>query len=283
MTQKTKRMLIQALHFVVCAVIAVLMAYPLLWMLGASFKENAEIYNNANIFPKAEWVTTAFADGWRGVGELNFGVFMKNSVLIVLMVVPLTLISSTLTAYGFARFRFVGKQVYFMLMLSTLMLPNAVIQVPTYILFRDLGWLNSYLPMVVPSAFAANSFLVFMLVQFFRNLPRDLDEAARIDGCNAMMILIRILVPLCVPAMITTGLFQFMWTWNDYFRPLLYLNSGKLYTVALGLRMSLDTTSGVQWNQIMAMSTLSVLPCIILFFCLQKYFVEGIATSGMKA
>ena len=283
MTQKTKRLLTQTLHFVICSLIAILMAYPLLWMIGASFKENAEIYNNANIFPKDAWVTTAFADGWRGVGELNFGVFMKNSVQIVLMVIPLTLISSTLTAYGFARFRFVGKQVYFMLMLSTLMLPNAVIQVPTYILFRDLGWLNSYLPMVVPSAFAANSFLVFMLVQFFRNLPRDLDEAARIDGCNSMMILIRILVPLCVPAMVSTGLFQFMWTWNDYFRPLLYLNSGKLYTVALGLRMSLDTTSGVQWNQIMAMSTLSVLPCIILFFCLQKYFVEGIATSGMKA
>ena len=225
---------------------------------------------------------TSWRDGWYGVGTLHFDTFIKNSILVVVPNVLFTILSCTLTAYGFARFRFVGKKIFFMLMLSLLMLPNAVIQVPTYILFRDFGWLNSYKPLIVPSLFASSSFLIFMLVQFFRGIPKDLDEAAIIDGCSSMGILVRILVPLCLPAMVSAGLFQFLWTWNDYFHPMLYLNSTNLYTVSLGLRMSLDATTGVQWNNIMAMSTLSILPCVVLFFCLQKHFVEGIAAGGLK-
>lgn len=279
---RLKRQIRSFLHILVCAAIGYVLVYPLLWMLFASFKDNGEIYNNSALFPRGDWVWTAFRDGWKGVGDANFGVFMKNSFLVTVPSVIFTIISSALTAYGFARFQFVGKKVFFMLMLATLMLPNAVIMVPTYVLFRDLNWLNTYKPMVVPTLFASSSFIIFMLVQFFRNLPKEMDEAARIDGCNAMMILIRILTPLCAPALISAGLFQFMWKWNDYFSVLIYINSVKKYTAALGLRMSLDSTTGVQWNQIMAMSVVSILPCVLIFFALQKYFVEGIATSGIK-
>jgi len=282
MTARQKNRLWTAVHLLVCILIGFVMAYPLLWMVGAAFKQNGEIYNNSHIFPRGEWVLTSWRDGWYGVGTLHFDTFIKNSILVVVPNVVFTILSCTLTAYGFARFRFVGKKIFFMLMLSLLMLPNAVIQVPTYILFRDFGWLNSYKPLIVPSLFASSSFLIFMLVQFFRGIPRDLDEAATIDGCSSMGILVRILVPLCLPAMVSAGLFQFLWTWNDYFHPMLYLNSTNLYTVSLGLRMSLDATTGVQWNNIMAMSTLSILPCVVLFFCLQKHFVEGIAAGGLK-
>lgn len=282
MTTRQKKHLWTAVHLLICILVGFVMAYPLLWMVGAAFKQNGEIYNNSHIFPRDEWVLTSWRDGWYGVGTLHFDTFIKNSILVVVPNVLFTILSCTLTAYGFARFRFVGKKIFFMLMLSLLMLPNAVIQVPTYILFRDFGWLNSYKPLIVPSLFASSSFLIFMLVQFFRGIPKDLDEAAIIDGCSSMGILVRILVPLCLPAMVSAGLFQFLWTWNDYFHPMLYLNSTNLYTVSLGLRMSLDATTGVQWNNIMAMSTLSILPCVVLFFCLQKHFVEGIAAGGLK-
>ena len=282
MTMRQKHILNSAVHLLVCLLIGFIMAYPLLWMVGAAFKQNGEIYNNSHILPRGEWVLTSWHDGWYGVGTLHFDTFIKNSIIVVVPNVLFTILSCTLTAYGFARFRFIGKKVLFMLMLSLLMLPNAVIQVPTYILFRDFGWLNSYKPLIVPSMFASSSFLIFMLVQFFRGIPKDLDESATIDGCGSIGILFRILVPLCLPAMVSAGLFQFLWSWNDYFHPMLYLNSTNLYTVSLGLRMSLDATTGVQWNNIMAMSTVSILPCVVLFFCLQKHFVEGIAAGGLK-
>lgn len=171
---------------------------------------------------------------------------------------------------------------YRMLMISTLMLPNTIIIIPRYILFRNLGWLNTYLPFIVPAIFACYPFFIFMLVQFIRGLPRELDESAIMDGCSSMGILVRILVPLCKPALFSVGLFQFMWTWNDFFNSLIYINSVKKYTVSLGLRMTLDTQSVINWNQIMAMSSLTMVPCIWLFFFAQKYFVEGIATSGLK-
>ncbi len=261
---------------------AVVLIYPLLWMVGAAFKTNEEIFVNYHIFPSGKWVMDSFARGWKGVGRNSFTTFIINSVKVAMPSVLLTIVSTTLTAYGFARFRFVGRKILFFIMIGMLMLPNAVIMVPTFILFKELGWLNSYKPLIIPTAFAVNSFLIYMVVQFMRSIPRDFDESATIDGCNSLQILFHIIVPMCLPAMLSCGLFEFMWKWNDYFNAMLYVNSAKKFTVTLGLRASFDSSTGVMWNQVMAMSFISILPCIIVFFSLQKYFVEGLSAGGIK-
>ena len=167
-------------------------------------------------------------------------------------------------------------------MISTLMLPNAVIIIPRYLMFNRMGWLNSYLPFIIPALFACFPFFIFMLVQFLRGIPRELDEAAIIDGCGSVRIFYIILVPLMKPAIFSAGLFQLMWTWNDFFNPLIYINTVSKFPLSLGLRMSMDSASVLQWDQVMAMSLVSIMPLVVIFFFAQKYFVEGISTSGLK-
>nr|WP_034862871.1 carbohydrate ABC transporter permease [Ruminiclostridium cellobioparum] len=267
--------------YVLLSAFGIFMIYPLIWLFLSSFKPNNEIFGSVDLLPK-NVVWDAFYNGWKGSGQFSFGVFFVNTFELVIPVVVFTLISSTLVAYGFARFKFPLKKILFTLMISTLMLPNAVIIIPRYILFKNFDWLNSYLPFTIPALFACYPFFIFMLVQFFRGLPRDLDESATIDGCNSFTILVRILLPLCKPALFSAGIFQFIWTWNDFFNSMIYINSVKKYTVALGLRMSLDTTTAANWNEIMAMSVIAIIPCVLIFFFAQKYFVEGIATTGIK-
>jgi len=258
-----------------------LFCYPLLWLVGASFKPNQEVLSTIGLFP-SEFVWDAYARGWKGVGKTSFGTFFANTFLLVVPVVALTALSSTIVAYGFARFRFPLKGLLFTLMISTLMLPDAVIMIPRYILFKNFHWLNTYLPFYVPALLAANAFFIFLLVQFLRGIPRDLDEAAVIDGCNSFGILVRVLAPLMVPAIISTCLFQFIWTWNEFFNALIYINSVTKFPVSLGLRLVLDTEGAVNWNQIMAMSVVTIIPCVVIFFMAQKYFVEGVSTTGLK-
>lgn len=167
-------------------------------------------------------------------------------------------------------------------MISTLMLPNSVIIIPRYLIFNKLGLLNTYWPFYLPAAFACFPFFIFMIIQFLRGVPRELDEAAYIDGCSSMRLYFKILLPLIKPALFSAGLFQFMWTWNDFFNTLIYISSVKKFPVSLGLRASLDTASQVQWDKVMSMSLISILPLIVLFFFAQKYFVEGISTTGLK-
>ncbi|MCE1197149.1 carbohydrate ABC transporter permease, partial [bacterium] len=175
-----------------------------------------------------------------------------------------------------------GKKVFFALMLSTLMLPNNLIVISRYLLFRDFGWLNSYKPIMLPSLFATYSFFIFMMVQFLRGIPRELDEAATIDGCGSFAILIRIILPLSKSVIFSATIFQFVWRWNDFQNVLIYIDSVSKYPLALALRMSLDITESVNWNGILAMSVLSLVPPSLLFFLAQRYFVEGVATSGLK-
>lgn len=269
------------LHYAFLTLAVWVMIYPLVWMFLASFKENSEIFGSLQLLPK-QVVWDSYAKGWEGSGQFSFGVFLLNTVRLVVPTVVFTVISCTIVAYGFARFQFVLKSLLFSIMISTLMLPNAVIIIPRYILFKELGWLNSYLPFTMPALFACYPFFIFMLIQFFRGLPRELDESATIDGCNSFTILTKILMPLCKPAIFSAAIFQFIWTWNDFFNSMIYINSVKKFTVALGLRMSLDVNAAAQWNQIMAMSVVAIIPCVIIFFAAQKYFVEGIATTGLK-
>ncbi|NOU65771.1 ABC transporter permease subunit [Paenibacillus sp. LMG 31461] len=260
---------------------ALIMVYPLIWLFFASFKPNNEIFGSLQLLPK-QFVWNSYTNGWKGSGQFTFGVFLLNTIKMVVPVVAFTVISSTIVAYGFARFQFALKNVFFAIMISTLMLPNAVIIIPRFILFKEFGWLNSYLPFTMPALFACYPFFIFMMVQFFRGLPRELDESATIDGCNSFGILTKILMPLCKPAIFSSAIFQFIWTWNDFFNSLIYINSVKKFTLALGLRMSLDVSSAAKWNEVMAMSMVAIIPCVIIFFFSQKYFVEGIATTGLK-
>ncbi len=269
------------LTYVFLTLLGIFMVYPLLWLLSSSFKSNQDIFISMRLIPK-KIVFDSYIKGWQGTGQYTYGVFFKNTFKLVVPTVLFTLISSVLVAYGFARFQFPFKKLLFKLMIATLMLPNAVIIIPRYILYRDLGWLDSYLPFTVPALFATYSFFIFMLVQFIRGIPRELDESAFIDGCNSFDILVKIILPLAKPALFSAGIFQFIWRWNDFFNVLVYINSVSKYTLSLALRMSIDITQSVEWNQLMAMSVLTMVPPILIFFFAQKYFVEGIATTGLK-
>ncbi|MFB9278713.1 carbohydrate ABC transporter permease [Cohnella cellulosilytica] len=269
------------LYYVFLCCFGLIMLYPLIWLLLASVKPSHEIFAGTGLWP-SEFVFSSYWTGWKSAGQVGFETFTLNSLRLVIPVVAFTLISSLTVAYGFARFNFVMKKTFFGLMIIMLMLPSSVIIIPRYLLFRDLGWINTYLPFIVPAIFATSSFFIFMFIQFFRGLPRELDESAKVDGYGSLRILIYILMPLCKPVIISGAIFQFIWTWNDFFDQLIYINSVSKFTVSLGLRMSLDTSQYVEWNQLLAMSIVAILPCVIVFFMAQKYFVEGISTTGMK-
>ena len=267
--------------YIFLSLLGLVMVYPLLWLFASSFRTNQEIFTSLGLIP-GELVTDAYAKGWQGSGQYSYGTFFINTFLMVIPTVLGTIVSSALVGYGFARFRFPFKKLLFILMISQLMLPNAVIIIPRYILFRSLGWLNTYLPFIVPAMFATYSFFIFMMVQFIRGIPKELDESAYIDGCNSFTIFTRIMLPLLKPALFSAGIFQFIWRWNDFLNPLIYINSVKKYPLSLALRMSMDITDAISWNQLMAMSLLTMIPPILIFFFAQRYFVEGITTTGLK-
>lgn len=267
--------------YLLLVVIGVVIIFPFIWMIFACFKTNAEILGSTKLLP-SHFSFDAFVKGWNGVGNITFATYFKNTFLMVIPTVLLTVLSCSFVAFGFARFRFPGKKIFFALMISTLMLPNSVIIIPRYLIFNKLGLLNSYWPFYLPALFACFPFFIFMIIQFMRGIPRELDEAAYIDGCSSMRLYGEVLLPLMKPALFSAGLFQFMWTWNDFFNTLIYISSVKKFPVSLGLRASLDTAAQVQWDKVMAMSLISILPLIVMFFAAQKYFVEGISTTGLK-
>ena len=290
--------------YLLIILIGLVLIFPILWMVCAAFKTNVEIFGSTTLLPKA-WTAQGyeawqaehagagfgayftdlfhnFAEAWTGTGRNSYATFFWNSFVLVVPTVILTLISSTLVAYGFARFEFRGKKLLFSILIGTLMLPNAVVIIPRYAMYAGWNWVDTYMPFYVPAALAAAPFFVYMLIQFMRGLPRDLDESAYIDGCSTLRTLLQILLPLLKPALFSAGLFQFMWTYNDYFNSLVFINSASKYTVSLGLRLSLDGESVVNWGKMMAASCVAVLPLVLLFFAAQKYFVEGIATTGIK-
>lgn len=278
MKKKTKKTI---WAYVILVVFGFIMVYPLIWMFFATFKDNKELFGTTALLPSS-YSLDAYLKGWKGSGQYTFTTFFINSFKMVIPAVFFTIASCSIVAYGFARFKFVGKKLLFGLMISTLMLPNAAIIIPRYLLFRNLGWLNTFKPFWMPALLAAYPFFIFMLIQFLRGIPKDLDESAKIDGANSFVIFKSILLPLMKPALFSVGLMQFMWVWNDFYNPLIYINSVKNYPLALGVRMVLDTSGTVYWNQVLAMALVSILPLIILFFFAQRYFIEGIATTGLK-
>lgn len=258
------------------------MLYPIVWMIISSFKPNNMIFSDPGLIPR-EVTLENYVTGWRGFAGVTFGRFFSNSILMGIGAVIGNLIACTMAAYAFARLKFAGRNIWFAIMLITLMLPGHVTIVPRYILFNTFGWVGTYLPIVVPKFLATDAFFVFLLVQFIRSLPKELDEAAIIDGSSKLGVFLRIIVPLSTPALVTTALFTFLWTWDDFFNHLLYLTNPPIFSVARALRTFVGDAGAVSnWGGALAMATLSMIPPFILFFSLQKYFVQGIATTGIK-
>ena len=232
MTRKQRAQLNIFLRYLLLISLGIVMIYPLCWMVGASFKTNSELFASASIFPK-EPTLEGYYNGFKGYEGMNLLHFMGNTYKFVIPKVIVTVISATITAYGFARFRFIGKKFLFAVLLSTLFLPQVVLNVPQYILFNEIGWLNSYLPIVIPSMLAGDTFFVYMLIQFLRGIPGELEEAAEIDGCNVVQTLWYVIVPMLKPSIISCALFQFMWASNDFMGPLIYINSLDCLAVAI--------------------------------------------------
>lgn len=266
-------------HLILIAA-SLLMIYPLLWMVVSSLRPNEQIFRDSSLWLN-EFHTENWTNGWNALQQ-PFGHYLMNSFILVLGSVIGNLFSCALAAYAFARLRFWGRNIFFALMLMTIMLPIHVIIVPQYIIFSNLGFVNTFVPLILPKFLATDAFFVFLMVQFIRGLPRELDEAARVDGCGHFSIFTKIILPLMMPALATATIFTFIWVWNDFFNSLIYLTSPDKFTVPLALRAFLDTQSNSDWGAMFAMSTLSLIPLFIVFLVGQRFLINGIATSGIK-
>jgi multiple sugar transport system permease protein len=266
---------------VVLILILLVALYPIAYMIGTSFKAPEEILNNVNVFPR-EFSPGNYAEGWVGIPGITFGVFFLNSAVVAIGVVVGNVVACSLAAFAFARLRFPLRGFWFAIMIGTLLLPHHVLIVPQYVLFNSLEWINTPLPLIVPKFLATEAFFVFLMVQFMRGIPRSLDEAAEIDGCGPYRRFFFVVLPLTKPALVTTAVFSFIWTWNDFFTQLVYLNDLEAYTVPIGLRLFLDSSGQNAIAPMFAMSVLSLVPVFLFFLVFQRLIVDGINTSGIK-
>ncbi|MEV5028117.1 carbohydrate ABC transporter permease [Paenibacillus sp. LPE1-1-1.1] len=260
-------------------VFSFLMLYPVIWWAGASLKKTEEL-SLPTLWPSTP-MWSNYWDGWHFSAEYTFAHFFGNTLLMELGNVLGGVATAAIVAYGFGRLNFKLRGMWFSILLLTMMLPGQVTVVPQYILFNKLGFVDSYVPLVLPHFFGGGAFFIFLLVQFIRGIPKDLDEAATIDGASVYGIFWRIVLPLLKPALVTVAIFTFIWSWDDFFAQVLYLSSVDKFTVGLALRMFIDQFD-IQWGQLLAMSLVSIFPSVIIFFLAQKHFVEGIATTGLK-
>lgn len=271
----------QIFRHIILAVAALCMIYPLLWMLMSSFKDSSVIFSKPLQLPTSLNLDS-FVKGWNEL-RVSFTRFYLNSFFICGMVVIGNLLSCSLTAFAFARLSFRGRKFWFALMLGTLMLPYQVTLVPQYILFLNMGWVNTYLPLIVPKFLAVDSFFIFLMVQFFRGIPREIDEAAIMDGCGPWRIYWKIMLPLSTPVLATAAIFSFIWTYDDFLGPLIYLNDMRSYTVPLALRAFVDSSGGESlYGELFAMSTLSLVPVFIVFLAFQRLIIRGVALGALK-
>ncbi|NGN69027.1 carbohydrate ABC transporter permease [Streptomyces sp. A7024] len=267
-------------HFAALAVLAVVL-YPAVWLIGGSFKPSDDVIGSLDLFP-GDPITDNYTGLKEGIADVSIATFFGNSLYLAIGSVIGVLISSSLTAYAFARVRFAGRNIFFTLMIGTLLLPYHVLLIPQYVLFQKLGWINTYTPLLIGKYLAIDAFFVFLMVQFIRALPKELDEAARIDGCGHARIYLSIVLPLCRPALITSAIFTFINAWNDFLGPLLYLNEPQQYTVSLGLKMFVDQEGVANYGGMIAMSLVALLPVLAFFLIFQRFLIDGMATSGLK-
>ena len=272
-------------QYFVLILVGVIMIYPLVWMVGATFKSNAEIFAGIGFLtanPTLQGYIDAVTQNYGG--DISIWRAFINTYSFVIPKVIFTVISSVIAAYGFSRFKFKGRDMLFGIMISTLFLPQVVLNVPQYLMYNSFGWINSpfYLPLWVPTLFATETYFVYQLVQFMRSIPHDLDEAAAIDGCGPVKILYKISAPMLSPSLVACGLFQFMWSCNDYMGPLLYVQTPSKYPMSIFVKLSMDADSGFNWNRILALSLISIIPQLVVFFCAQDAFIDGISAGAVK-
>ena len=261
---------------IVCAIIILI---PVVWMISTSLKTRQEVLTFPPILIPEKLIWNNYPEA---LTFLPFGLYFKNTTIITFLVLLGDVFSCSLIGYAFARMRAKGRDQLFVLILSTMMIPYQVLMVPQYVLFHRLGWVDTFRPLIIPAWFGASAFLIFLLRQFYRSIPKELDDAARIDGCGFFSIWWRIMLPLSKPALAVAGIFSFTYNWNDFLAPLIYLNTPDKLTVAVGLAMFRHRYGATPWELMMAASIVTVLPCVILFFSAQKYFIQGVVTTGVK-
>ena len=259
---------------------SIVMIYPVLWMLVSSFRPTDVIFRTPGLWLNEVYVKN-YTEGWYALAS-PFGHYMINSAIVVIGAIAGNLFACSLAAYAFARLKFRLKTMWFAIMLMSIMLPIHVVVVPQYIIFNKLGFVNTFVPLILPKFLATDAFFVFLMVQFIRGIPRELDEAAVIDGCGHWRIFTRVMLPLMGPAIATAAIFTFIWTWSDFFTSLIYLTDPSKYTVPVALRSFLDATSGSNWGAMFAMSIVTLIPIFLAFLFGQRFLVKGIATTGGK-
>lgn len=279
---KRKKIASSASFHVFALGLGFIMLYPLLWTLASSFKSNGTMFvNNQSLIP-IEWgIADNYRSGWQGISGVHFGRFIFNTLFVASIGTLGGVFSSVMAAYAFARLRFRGKRFWFGCIITTLLVPHQVMVVPQFIIFKRLGLVNTLAALITPWAFGS-AFFIFLIIQFMRGIPYDLDEAAKIDGCGKFSTFIKVVLPLAVPAVVTSAIFSFYWIWQDFFQPLIFINKTDLYTVSLALNTYLDPASISNFGGLFAMTIVSLIPVITIFLLFQRYLVEGIATAGLK-
>jgi ABC-type glycerol-3-phosphate transport system permease component len=257
---------------------AAVILMPVVWMVSTSLKSQQEIIRFPPNWIPEQWLWSNYPEA---LTFLPFHLYFRNTALITGAVLVGDLVTNSLIAYAFARLRAPGRELLFILVLSTLMIPYQVLMVPQYVLFHRLGWVDTFKPLIVPAWFGSG-FLIFLMRQFYRGIPRELDDAARIDGCGYIQIWWRILLPLSKPVLAAAAILSFTYNWNDFLAPLIYLNSPEKMTAAVGLANFQHRYGATPWNLLMAASIVAVLPCVVLFFSAQRYFIQGVVISGVK-
>jgi multiple sugar transport system permease protein len=258
-----------------------LMLYPVFWLFASSLKGPGEIWTNVSSLIPQAWRFANYTEGWRGFGGITFGTFYKNSFIYAGGSTLITVTASAFVAYGFARIRFAGRNIWFAIMMLTIMLPEQVLLIPQYIIFSRLGWVNTFYPLLLPKV-SGSVFFILLIVQFIRGIPRELDEAALMDGAGQFTLFSRVILPQLTPALITAAIFSFYWTWEEFLEPLIYLTNPRMYTVSVALRSFSDPGGVTNWGAVFAMLALSLVPVFLIFVFFQRYIVEGISTSGLK-
>jgi len=275
-SHKRNQAIVRIVATILLALGSLLVLFPLVWMLSTALKSDAEVMINSSLIPR-DWRFDNFAKAWNSA---PFMMYLKNTIIITAIGMAGTVISCSLVAYGFAKIRFKGRDIIFLCVLSTMMIPGMVTMVPTYVMYSKLGWVGTFLPLTV-SNFFGSAYYVFLLRQSFLGIPMTYNEAAKLEGANEMQVFTRIIMPLSKPILTTILVFEFNAKWNDYFGPMLYLNSQKQFTLQIGLR-TFRGTAGVEWQKFMAASLIVLLPTVIVYAVLQKYILQGVASGGIK-
>lgn len=281
MGMKLKKRIGTVLYHVLICCFGLVMIYPVLWLVTGSLKNNVEILaGSLNLIPPA-WRWDNFTNGWRGFAGVTFTTFFKNSMIVTTIATLGTVISSACVAYALARVKFKFRKFWFTIMIGTMLIPGQIIMIPQYLIYNKLGLVGTYVPLVIANFFGY-PFFIYLMMQFIAGIPKDLDEAAIIDGCSKYSIFSKIIIPLLRPALISTIIIQFYWKWDDYMGPLLYLSKPQQYTVSIAIKLFHDSTSVTDYGAMFAMSTLSLIPVFLIFLVFNRYLVEGISTSGLK-